>query len=362
MAPEIEETTPDAVETTPEAPPVATEPDATEAESPDAPVNELADFRAARKAEREGVIPDEEAPPTSVEQGESDEAAPAAVSATAEEEPGVPQENQIVDPDTGDVLDRRSRAGRRIKALLQERYILKQQMAQLTQQQGAPAAEETPDPAKMHQVETPDDPNDPAPLLEQFSEAEDPYAAFLASNSRWEARQEFKKQAYLQSAASRTAQAESQVNYLQNEWDGKLKDVRERLSDFDAAYDEMYQALPTNGDQRTLVETLLTSPIGHDLAHYLGSHPTELQKLFNKQQYPTLREHIRAIGKIEARVESTLEHAQKPTQLASTHVATPAPPMNPVGGGATPTGYDSRSATLAQFRKHNGVRGGRRSV
>ena len=110
MAPEIEETTPAVVEPTPEAPPVA--PEETGAEPLEAPVAELAEFRAARKAEREGVVED------TVEEPAPDVQAP-----PTEEPVGV--ENQIVDPDTGEVLDRRTRAAKRIESFLRERHELR---------------------------------------------------------------------------------------------------------------------------------------------------------------------------------------------------------------------------------------------
>jgi hypothetical protein len=330
MAPEIEETTPAVVEPTPEAPPVA--PEETGAEPLEAPVAELAEFRAARKAEREGVVedtveapaPDVQAPPT-------------------EEPVGV--ENQIVDPDTGEVLDRRTRAAKRIESLLRERHELRQRIVN----QPTQPAPEVPQEPEAPTEET-------EPILAQFTDEADPYAAFVAANARWHARQEVSKAAQQYSAADRTAQVETQVRHAQAQWDGKLNEVRQRLPNFDHAYQAMYQTLPTDGKQRPLVEVMLTSPVGHDIAHYLGTHPEAVQDLYNK---PTLKAHLRAIGKLEARAE-----AAAGTQTATpalTPVDAPLAPMNPVGAAATPTNYDSRSATLAQFRKRHGVRGGRRN-
>ena len=121
MAPETEETTQDAVETTSEAPPVT--PEETGAEPVDAPpVNELAEFRAARKAEQNGEVSDDaEAKP------------PAQETATEESEPiateTIDPDKHVYDPDTGEVLDRRTRAAKRIEVLLRERHLLRQQLA-----------------------------------------------------------------------------------------------------------------------------------------------------------------------------------------------------------------------------------------
>jgi len=342
MAPEIEETTQDAVETTSEAPPVT--PEETGAEPVDAPpVNELAEFRAAREAERNGEVSDDvEAKPPTQE------------TATEEPEPiateTIDPDKHVYDPDTGEVLDRRTRAAKRIEVLLRERHVLRQQLAGQQPPSEVPAQPSAPEAQAAPAEEA-------EPTLAQFSQEPDPYAAFMAANARWHARQEFQKQTDQQSTANRTAQVEARVQEAQSSWDGKLDEVRTRLPDFDKAYNHMYQALPTDGRQRPLVETLLTSSIGHDLAHYLGTNPQAVTDLYNQ---PTLKAHLRAIGKIEAQVEARLTNNS--ATPASTPVVTPSPPMNPVGGGATSTNYDSRSATLAQFRKRHGVRGGRRSV
>ena len=341
MAPEIEETTQDAVETTPEAPSVA--PEETEEEPADAPVNELADFRAARQAERDGEVSDDTESKPPPQEGSTEEAEPIATET-------IDPDKHVYDPDTGEVLDRRTRAAKRIEVLLRERHLLRQQLAGQQPPSEVPAQPSAPEAQAAPAEEA-------EPTLAQFSQEPDPYAAFMAANARWHARQEFQKQTDQRSTANRTAQVEARVQEAQSSWDGKLDEVRTRLPDFDKAYSHMYQALPNDGRQRPLVETLLTSPIGHDLAHYLGTNPKAVTDLYNQ---PTLKAHLRAIGKIEAQVEARLTNNS--ATPASTPVATPSPPMNPVGGGATSTNYDSRSATLAQFRKRHGVRGGRRSV
>ena len=309
-----------------------TTPEETGAEPVAPPVSELADFREARDTEE----PQEEVVEV---QPKSEDISPSQMDPT----------KHVYDPDTGEVLDRRSRAAKRIDALLRERHALRQQIVH----QSAPPQQEA----------APEEPSEDAsteneePSLDQFSDQPDPYAAFTAANSRWHARQEYQKQANQQSTADRTAHVEARIQHAQATWDGKLNEVRQRLPDFDQAYNMLYETLPTDGKQRPLVETLLTSPIGHDMAHYLGSHPQAVMDLYNK---PTLKAHLRAIGKLEAQIEAKV--GVSPIQSALTPVDTPSPPMNPVGGGATPTNYDSRSATLSQFRKRHGVRGGRRSV
>jgi len=347
MAPETEETTPAVVESTPEAPPVA--PEETGAEPLDAPISELAEFRAARQAERSGEIADE---PVAEPVAESVDATNTA------DEKIIDSSQQVYDPDTGDVLDRRTRAAKRIEALLRERHQLRQQVSEqqgalqqaATQSQTAPPSEVSEE-SKIVEADTP-------PTLEQFQGEPDPYAAYTAALARWETRYEFQKQAELQSTAERTAQVEARIEQAQAVWDSKLDEVRKHFPDFDKAYNVLYETLPTDGKQRPLVETLLTSSIGHAMAHYLGTHPKAVSDLYNQ---PTLKAHLRAIGKLEARIEAVLTNATAKS-APSNSVAVPPAPMNPVGAAATPTSYDARTATLAQFRKRHGVRGGRRSV
>ena len=304
----------------------------------------LEEFRQARKSEREGESEDESLP-----QADGDATESKAVVA-AEEEP-VAQEHQVVDPDTGEVLDRRTRSAKRIDALLKERYELRQRLLN-----DKTPTEAAPQEAPPEHVETREPADDPAPRIEEFANEVDPYAAFLAANSRWESRREYQKQYEAQQAAERTAHAQQQIQQAQQDWDGKLDEVRKRYPQFDQAYSTMYETLPTDGKQRPLVEILLTSPIGHDIVNYLGSNPKVIHDLYDQ---PTLKAHLRAIGKLEAHVEAGLG---SDTPHVSTPVATPPPPMNPVGGGTTPTSYNSQTASLAQFRKRHGVRGGRRNV
>ena len=329
-------------EVTPEVPIV---PQETGADPVAPPVSELADFRAAREAERQGEVEEE----VSVEGVEAKPETPPSESedvSPAQMDPA----KHVYDPDTGEVLDRRSRSAKRIDALLRERHALRQQIAH----QSAPPPEEAAPEEPSQDVSTENE----EPSLDQFSDQPDPYAAFAAANARWHARQELQKQTDEKSTADRAAHVEARIQHAQATWDGKLDEVRQRLPDFDQAYNVLYETLPTDGKQRPLVETLLTSSIGHAMAHYLGTHPKAVSDLYNQ---PTLKAHLRAIGKLEARIEAVLTNATAKS-APSNSVAVPPAPMNPVGAAATPTSYDARTATLAQFRKRHGVRGGRRSV
>ena len=355
MAPETEETTPEVVETTPEAPPVA--PEETGAEPAEPEVSVLAEFRAARKAEREGLTEEAEveapAEPTVETKPEDPESEP--VAASVEFDPA----KHVYDPDTGEVLDKRSRYAKRVQALVRKNKEVAEERDQLKAQIGRLAQPSVPgdNAASAQKKNLPVFDEKTEPQIEQFSHESDPHTAYTAAMARWHARQEFGKQQHQKDTADRTAHVESHLRHLQGEWDKKADEVRKTRPDFDQAYSQLYESLPTDGHQRPLVKTLLESPIGHDMAYYLGKNPQVIQELYNT---PTLEAHFQAIGRLEAHVEAG--RSKEPAKTASTPVATPSPPMNPVGGGATPINYNSQSATLAQFRKRHGVRGGRRTV
>ena len=355
MAPETEETTPEVVETTPEAPPVA--PEETGAEPAEPEVSVLAEFRAARKAEREGLTEEAEAEapvePTVETKPEDPESEP--VAASVEFDPA----KHVYDPDTGEVLDKRSRYAKRVQALVRKNKEVAQErdqlMARIGQLETAPSPAKNSQPTNQNTQPVVDEQTEPK--LEQFSNFVDPTVAHTAALARWHARQEVTKQHKQKATADRTAHVESHLKHLQGKWDKKADEVRKERPDFDQTYNVLYETLPTDGHQRPLVKTLLESPVGHDMAYYLGKNPQVIQELYNT---PTLEAHFQAIGRLEAHVEAG--RSKEPAKTASTPVATPSPPMNPVGGGATPINYNSQSATLAQFRKRHGVRGGRRTV
>lgn len=361
------EVTPEAIPTAP-----ATEPQETGADpAPVSTTSELQAFRANRKAERDGDITPESAPaepttdPEPVAQADGDattqESAAEVVSAD-DEAPKADDPSQFVDPDTGDVLSHKKRSGRRIMSLLRKQHELKSEIEALQnrnetlQSSSSPTNDTASAPTAPAQTA---DGDDPAPVIAQFKDESEPYAAWIAANAAWTARQEFKKQAAAQSQSRQSAQFEAAVAQAQNQWDTKSNDpeFRKVHPDFDEKYNIVYTSLPTDGKQRPLVGTLLKSPIGHEIMYHLGNHPEKIAELY---QAPTLEVHQRMIGKLEAQVEAAL-NAQQPSALTPVASTTPpSAPMAPVGGTATPTNYDARTATLAQHRKHYGVRGGRR--
>lgn len=250
--------------------------------------------------------------------------------------------------------DKRTRAGKEIVKL---KGVLKASEAriyelqdQLRRAQPAPKVE-TP------KAEPTNDASDPEPTLEEFADQADPYLAYTRSLARWEARQEHKQQEEKRAAADRARQQEDATTKAQAEWDAKLPEIKQRYPDFDAAYDAVFESLASvaqTGDKRHryLVHRLLTSEHGHDLTYFLGTHPDEVSRLYQVRGFD---EHVLAIGRLEERVIAGLA---KPAAVAQPVI--PPAPMTPVGGGATTTTYDPKTANLAQFRARKsqlGLRG-----
>lgn len=107
-------------------------------------------------------------------------------------------------------------------------------------------------------------------------------------------------------------------------WEQKEKEVREKHPDFDEAFDGFMRNRPT----RDLGAAIMDSPVGPEIARYLGLNPTELQRI---NSLPPLRQAAE-IGKIEYR----LTEQPKPSPKKST-APPPINPVRPVGKSVVPS-------------------------
>jgi hypothetical protein len=273
----------------------------------------------------------------------------------AQEQPQGPQPaaHRWKDPDTGVTLDLRRRDHRRIKRLLEERSDLARRVSYGQPQpwpQGQPDGSLQPQPQARQAQPEPTlqpDPNDPEPQLEQFADQPDPYASHNASLARWHARQEFRQLQASHTRVERVHQVKAQIDRAQQAYDAELPQIRQRYADFDDAHSEVLETLGRlpMPQRAPIVHRLLTSPLRHDLTHYLGSHPDDLAAVCSaRSQY----EQGLVIGAIETRVRALVNQRNK----APAQPITPAPaPIAPVGGNASPvTLPDASKMTLAQFR------------
>lgn len=267
------------------------------------------------------------------------------------------KEHRWKDPDTGVTLDMRRRDHRRIRRLLEERADFANRLRQPAPQPQQPA------PQRVAQQPQGPDPRDPEPSIEQFplenyAQHPDPYqaqqVALTAAVSRWHAKQEFKEQQAQQTRTQRQQAFTTRLNQAQQDFDSKLPEIRTQHPDFDEAHDAVFAslarvAMPARGP---IVLRLLSSPVRHDLTHYLGTHPDDLAAVASAR---TPHEQGMVLGAIETRVRALVNQRSKPVPVTNP----PAAPMAPVNGGGTPTSYNPATASLAQFRRKHGVRGGR---
>jgi len=333
----------DPVIQTPTAEPVAPPPAAPIEAPPAAPVkSELQTYREQKKAalNAEPVL---------------EPAAPAAPVA-----PEIPAEHLVTDDD-GERYDARTREGKRVKKLLGITKAQEARIAELAalvgRTQAPPPAAPAPKPTQPAAAVS--DPNDPEPTLEQFADKADPYAAYVAALSRWNARLEHQTLEQKRAAADRASKQTADREAAQKRWDDKMPDVTQRYPDFPETWDAFYDSLApfaqpivVNGESkpgrhRYLINRLLQSEHGHDVAYFLGKHPAELEALFSVKGFD---QHVLAIGRIEERVLAGLK---KPETPKPSPVTPPPAPMAPVGAAATTsTTYDARTANLQQFRAH----------
>lgn len=314
--------------------------------------NTLAEFRAQKAASLSGLAePPVEAPAAPVEPVALEEP-PEPIEGdepTVEVKPPEQAPNhRWKDPDTGVTLDLRRRDHRRIRRLLEERSDLAQRVQQPAYQ--PPQTQEPPQARQPQPQAFQPDPNDPEPLLEQFAEQADPYGAHNAALARWHARQEFHQLQAEHSRVERERRTSAAITSAQQAFDAELPQVRTRYADFDAAHTEVLETLGRipSPVRAPIVHRLLTSPVKHDLTHYLGSHPDDLAAVV---QARSAYEQGLALGAIETRVRALVNQRAR----GAAPLSTPAPPvpapMAPVGGGASPgTVPDAKTMNLAQFR------------
>jgi len=351
------------IEQTPSAPSAPAAP--VQPSAPPAAPNSLAEFRAQKAQSMAALVeptPDQPPSPTPkpteprvhtaledgpeiTDEGSEPQAAPETPQGPKPPEQG--PDHRWRDPETGIRLDMRRRDHRQMKRALEDRAALARRLEALEARVTQPPAP-APPPARPQPQAFQPDPNDPEPTLEQFADAPDPYAAHTRAVAKWEARQEFKQLQASQARVERQRQAAAALSHAQSDYDAGLPQARERYPDFDAAHDEVLAELgrlPLPA-RAPLVQRLLTSPLRHDLTHYLGSHPDDLAVVLAARN---LHEQGIALGAIETRVRALVNQRNRP---APSHPTPPPPaPMAPVGGNASPAAIpDGRNMTLAQFR------------
>jgi hypothetical protein len=225
---------------------------------------------------------------------------PELVEAVAEDAPETVTEPEVETEDTGAETEQTEQTPEQVEE--HERKSGRQrerEKAQATQRELAILKEEV-ESLKRGGV-TPKVESNTGPKLEQFETVED----FLDARDR--AREEARKN-------QERAKA----------WEQKEKEVREKHADFDEAFDGFMRNRPS----RDLGAAIMESPVGPEIARFLGLNPGELQRI---NALPPLRQAAE-IGKIEYR----LTEKPKPTPKTST-APPPINPVRPVGKSVVPS-------------------------
>ena len=150
--------------------------------------------------------------------------------------------------------------------------------------------------------------DDGAPKLEQFDYDPEKYAAAKEAYGKKQAEKEITEK-------QRTAEQTKQREKLVSSWEEKAEKARGKFDDFDEVVGELQ---PTN---RLVAAIMKSEP---DVAHYLGKHPKEAEKIAALDEV----DQILAIGRLEAKL---LSEPVKPKALSK------APePVKPLSGAGSP--------------------------
>lgn len=114
-------------------------------------------------------------------------------------------------------------------------------------------------------------------------------------------------------ARDRAREAQKQQKELERTWSERERAAREKLDDYDDAFQDFVASRPS----RDIVEAVMESPVGPQLVHYLGSNPDELEHIKSL----SAKRQVVELGKLEAKLEKPKAEPKKS--------AAP-PPINPV--------------------------------
>lgn len=179
--------------------------------------------------------------------------------------------------------------------------------------------------ALKKQAQPKEEPKTGKPTPDKYSTYED-YLEALAKHTVTEERQKQKQE------SEQEKQKQTRQEKLQG-YNERAKEARKSLPDFDDVVD---QDLPVS---QVMIETITESEIGPHIAYHLGKNPDEAERIAN---LPPLAA-ARAIGKIEAMLESKLT----PTEPAQQSNAPK--PVTPVKGTKSVVEKDPADMTDKEF-------------
>lgn len=312
---------------------------ATAVETPVTPLGELeslAEFRERRSKGDEGATVEAPAPSEKpVEAAKPEAAKPAATDEDEEKQISDASEagKKLVEKRKslqGRIDEVTRRAGERERELLAEIAALKVG--------GKPAAQE---PAKPAATEPADDPNDPAPKVDDF----DDYQKYVLATSRWAARQERK-------AAEREASGNAQARGFV-EASARVEAAAKAAH---ADFDDTVRTFVAGGGVYSPValDVILNHrDLGHEVAYVLAKDPALNTKIGQLPAPLAFLEIGKLIAKIEgdqATAKAAAKAAEKP---AAAKVSKAPEPVAEVAAGETAAGTPdpSKMTSVTEWRK-----------
>lgn len=230
---------------------------------------------------------------------------------TATEEVKTPVERTFTQHEVDKIVQRRvAKAHKRIGALEERMSMFAQQQPRAEQQQ------------------------DGTPKREDFADYESYIRADAAYVARLEARQAAAEMVQGQENRRIQESTRAQSEKLVQDFEKRKAEGRTKYEDFDDVTEQPDLMLSP-----AMVQNILESDIGHELAYYLGQNPDEVDRIAALSPTAATRE----MGKLEAKLASVTPAPKKSSAPA---------PINPLHTGREPApGWSSDKASYKEFEK-----------
>lgn len=227
---------------------------------------------------------------------------------TATEEVVKPVERTFTQHEVDKIVQRRvSKAHKRIGAL-------EERVSQFTQQQsrvepeGAPKREDFPD-----------------------------YETYIRADATYVARQEVDRRLADQEVRHVSENARAQQEKMLSEFEKRKAEGRTKYEDFEDVTENPEVMLTP-----AMVQAILESDTGHELAYHLGKNPDEADRIASLSPTAAIRE----MGKLEAKLASAPADPTAPRKPSTPE------PIKPLGSGRDPTpNWSSDKASYSEFQK-----------
>ena len=199
---------------------------------------------------------------------------------------------------------------RSINRLTKQKYQLQARLEEMERRLSEPQRPQAPAPGE--------------PKIEDFQDFHEYNKAVVRYEAKQllEAEQQEARKRYQQESAQRH---DAEIG---KEWEKRISKVRETIPDFDDVLEAADDITISDEAKFAIVE----SDLGPQVAYYLATHPEEARKLNGLSPVAV----VRAIGRIEARIESEAS-VKKQSQAPK--------PVTPVGGGSASSGKDPGKMT-----------------